>query len=412
MKYPKHLIVFGNASNAFQGTRTLSTGEVIKNYAATVADIGNNITITEDIKKTYNEATIDLPAIQNEFFNTIDMKRFDVFKIYFKYFDNKEDAEAAGVDDLDLIFDGYVESTPMTESKTEGLVYNGLRLKSTAGLFYETNSPVKFFDGTINTIMEAVQQYGVSTYFLTGLEIDPNISANWVLKVGTNNFLGEVFDNIRKSYSINIYQESDGNLRIRLPSSFSEFQNPWIMDLLTNAFEVDYGDVSQNTDSIIIVGTNCVGVAFDPITYQLKNGVLRENLVSSIVPNNRLLNPRVIVRRDLYNTEDCQRVARETLLEVAKNYVISVKCLYDPEIQLGDTFIINNSRKVFNTQIWIVKSKTINISKDGAATLDIKGYSNCLVDFPEDILISATGILDTDILELTDRVVSATELHA
>jgi len=411
MKYPKHLILFGNASNAFQGTKTLSTGEVVKNYASTIADIGNNIVINEDLLKTYNTATIDLPAISNEFFNTIDMKRFDVFKIYFKYFENKADADSAGIDNLDLIFDGYVEATPMSESKMSGLNYEGLSLKSTAGLFYETNSPVKFFDGTINTILEAIQQYSVSTYFLSGLEVDSNISPNWLFKVGTSNFLGEVFDNIRKGYSVNIYQESDGVLRIRLPSSFSESQNPWIMDILTNAFEVDYGDVSQNVDSIVVAGTNCIGVAFDPITYQLKNGVLRENLVSKIVPVNRLLNPIVIVRRDLYSTEDCQRVAREKLLEIAKNYVITIKCLYEPEMQLGDTFIVNNSQKIFNTQIWIIKSKTIKINKSGAATLTIKGYSNCLVDFPEDILTSATGILDTDILELTDRVVSATELH-
>ncbi len=73
------------------------------------------------------------------------MKRFDVFKIYFKYFENKADADSAGIDDLDLIFDGYVEATPMSESKMSGLNYEGLSLKSTAGLFYETNSPVKFF---------------------------------------------------------------------------------------------------------------------------------------------------------------------------------------------------------------------------------------------------------------------------
>jgi hypothetical protein len=411
MKYPKHLIVFGNASNAFQGNRTLSTGEVVRNYVATVADIGNNITIEEDLDKTYNEASLDLPAIRNEFFNTIDFKRFDVFKIYFKYFNTKEEADAATVDNLDLIFDGYIESTPMSESKMDGLNYNSLGLRSTAGLFYETNSPVRFFDGTLQTIIDTIIQYSVSTYFLTGLEVDSNISQNWVFKVGTTHFIGEVFDNIRKNYALKIFQKSNGVLKIQLPSSFGSHFNPWIMDVLNNVFEIDYGDVSQNLDSVVVIGTNCIGVAFDPITYQLKNGVLRENLVSSIIPDNRLLNPKVVVRRDLFNSEDCQRVARELLLEIAKNYVITIKALYEPGVQLNDVFIVNNSKKILNNQLWIVKHKTVEINKDGAATMTIKGYSNSLVEFPEDILISATGILDTDILELTDRVINATELH-
>ena len=121
MIYPKHLIEFGNASNAFEKI-TLENGEVTLDYIGTLADIGNNIVIEEDLYKTYNTASLELPAIQNEFFDTIDFKRFDVFKIYFKYFENKSDADSATKDDLDLILDGYIDSTPMRESKLEGVV--------------------------------------------------------------------------------------------------------------------------------------------------------------------------------------------------------------------------------------------------------------------------------------------------
>lgn len=407
-QYAKHLILFGNGSNAFQYTK-LENGEYVRNYVATVSDIGNNIVIEEDMLKTYNEATLEVPAIRNSYLNTLDLKKYDVFKIYFKYFNNKTEADAATIDDLDLIFHGYINSLPTREDKSSGLIYSDLGLRSTSGLFYETTSLVKYFDSNLQFILETARDY--SNLFNIDFDIDSNIKSNWIFKVGTSNYIGEVFDNLRKDYAINIFQKPDGVMNISLPSSFYPKEESFIMDLKTNVFEIDYGDVTQNVDTIIVLGTNCVGIAFDPIAYQLKRGVLPKDLVNSINPDKSTLNPLMIFRRDLYSEEDCQRVAREKLLSLCKNYVITLKCKFEPSVQLGSQFIVINSNKLSPNQVWIVKHRHIEINKTGGAIMTIKGYSNSISEFPEDLVLDSSGIYDTDILELGSRIESVTTLH-
>lgn len=410
MKHPKHLILFGNASNAFKVVE-LETGERIRQYSATIADLGNNIVIEEDLTKTYNTATLELPAIKTEFLDTIDLKKYDVFKIYFKYFDTKEEADNANIEDLHLIFNGYVAETPMSESKTTGLVYPELRLRSTSSLLYESATQIDYFSGDLNLILETADKYSSLFAFIPKVEIDKNIKPTWVFNVSGGNFLGPVLDNLRKDYALHIFQKPNGNLFIGLPSSFDLDRQHYIMDVHSNVRNIDYGDVTQNVDCIIVLGTNCLGIAFDPIAYQMKQGVLPKNLKPSVVPDKSLLNPRMIFRRDLFNEEDCQRIAREQLLEMGKNYAITIDCLYDPLLGLGDTFIVTNSQRIKPNQIWVVKNKSTSISKSGAAVMTITGYSNSIIEFPEDIVLSPEGVFDTDILELSQKVDNVTRLH-
>jgi len=178
-------------------------------------------------------------------------------------------------------------------------------------------------------------------------------------------------------------------------------------DLLNNVFDIDYGDITQRVDSVVVLGLNCVGVAFDPIAYRLKNGIENEDFT----PDKNKLAPLYIIRRDVQNIETAQRIAREKLVELAKNYAITLSVVYSPEQFVGDAFNILNSQIIPPTQIWFIKSREVSISKDGGVTCSIVGYSNSVSDFPKDILLSSTGILDTDILELTDREINEVVLH-
>lgn len=413
MLYPKHLIEFANASNAFEKI-TLESGEIENRYIGTVADIGNNITIEEDMNKTYNTATLELPALQKEVqgsvLDTIDFKRFDIFRIYFNYFNTRAEAEAASKDDLDLIFDGYVDETPLMENKMSGLIYSDLGLKSTAGLMYEVSSVIPFYNSNLQFILETAQDY--SSTYVNGWTIDPNISLTWVFKVNGKNYLGEVFDEMRKNYAIQVYQLPNGYMNISVPSSFdNNYDQTWVMNLEENVFDVNYGNVAQKVDCIIVLGLNCIGIAFDPIAYQLKQGVTEDDLDIDITPTKSLLNPIFISRRDLTNEEDCQRVAREKLLEMAKNYVITLECKYEPDMTVGSPFVIINSQKVNSNQVWFVKHRTIKFDKEGGIIMIIKGFSNSITDFPEDIVLSPEGMFDTDILELSSKITSVTQLH-
>lgn len=403
--YPKHFIVFGNSSNAFEKNKV--TGE--NNYILTIADIGDNIRIERDLHKTFNTAEITLPSLQTELIDTFNLKKYDVFQIYFKYFNTKSEAESASIMDLDLIFDGYIEETPISESKMNGLVYGNLKMKSTAGLLYEISTQIPFFKSTMEVILDWAHRD--SNLYIPGFIVDKSISPNWLFNINASNYLGEVFDNMRKNYAIQIFQKYDSYISITLPSTFKPKEEAFIMDLNENVTEIDYGDTAQHIDTVIVLGTNCIGIAFDPIAYQLKRGVIPEDLKNSVIPDKSLLNPRMLNRRDLFSEEDCQRVAREELLKTAKNYTITLKCKFDSSLELGDNFIVINSKKLSPNQIWTVKHQTIDLSKGGGAMMTIIGYSHSLEDYPEDILLSPEGVLDTDILGVTSKAYSAMRLH-
>ena len=72
-------------------------------------------------------------------------------------------------------------------------------------------------------------------------------------------------------------------------------------------------------------------------------------------------------------------------------------------------FVVKNSKKINEFQKWIIKKRTVSISKSGLIC-NIIAYSNSIQDLPEDILLSSTGVLDTDVLALTDREIIATVL--
>lgn len=56
------------------------------------------------------------------------------------------------------------------------------------------------------------------------------------------------------------------------------------------------------------------------------------------------------------------------------------------------------------------KKITSTIEK-GNISSEIVGYSNSVTDFPSDILLSSSGILDTDILGITEKVEATLNLR-
>lgn len=366
-----------------------------------VFDLGNDIIIDENLDDIFMSGSVSLPKIESETWSTLDLKKYDVLKIYFKFFDSEEERQTATIDDMKLIFDGYIDTLPVSEDKSSGINYNGLSFKSTIALLWERTAPLPFTSLPVLNIINLGLEYTELQFLIPSIEYDANIPDYFVPKIDSTKYFGNVLEQLRQKYAIHTYQKGDGSLVIKFPSSFYGTDRPlYEYDLQTNIFNIDYGDIAQKVDCVCVLGMNCVGVAFDPIAYNLKQGLSPDGEVVEI--DKTKLNPLYIVRRDVFNREEAQLLAREKLVELAKNYAITFSCVYEPDQQIGDMFVIKNSSVIDENQKWIIKSRAVELNKTNISC-SISAYSNSIQDLPEDLLLSATGILDTDILEITDR---------
>ena len=387
MKYPKHFVVIRD-----------------KKF-----DIGQNYTIDEDLDIPYMKMNFDFPYYETGEWTTKQFRKYDRVQMYFDFFDSPGELARANIDSMPKIFDGYINRMELSEDKSGGSNYK-MYTRSTIGLSYERTIEIPSFSGDINTIMQrSLQQTDILAYI-------PNIyvkgiSDTMTLKVEGNKYFGKVLDQLREKYAIQTFQVGSGDLYIQTPAYLTgQTVEASVYDLKTNVFNMNYGEITQDVDTVVVVGNNCIGIAFDPIGFQLKKGVALENIQTTISPDSTDLNALFIYRRDLYSQQECQEVAINKLIELARNYQISFDTVFEPTRKVGDMFLINNSDRISSTQKWIMKKRTTVIGKDNVKST-ISGYSNSITDFPDDILLSSTGILDTDILEVTEKVANLVSLH-
>lgn len=381
MKYPKHLLVIGN-----------------KQF-----DIGNGFALEEDFDTGYQTLSFEFPYIEVGNFSTTNIRKYDACKLYFNWFSSAEERDVATIDNMYQCIYGYIDSFTRSESKDTGLNYN-IIVKSTFGLAFERSAELSSYSGNIETITAwMLESSGVANY-LPAIDYR-GLSEGFVIKVDSSKFPGVVLKSFKEKYAINVFQTGDGSLRVWTPSyMLQQDVGVYEYDLETNIFNVDYGDGQNDIDCVIVHGTNASGVAFDPIAIQLKYNL--PILPTPETLDQGLLNPLHIERRDLYSETDCQKVAQEKMVEIGRNYTITATTEYNPSQFLGDMFIIKNSLIIPETQKWIIKKRSAVISKDNVECT-IVGYSNSVTDFPDNILISQTGLLDTDMLDVTEKTTFA-----
>lgn len=375
-----------------------------------IFDIDDNITITEDLDKVPIEASFTIPFINEGALDTTNLHKYDAVKIYFKFYESARARDIGTLDDMYLVFDGYITTLENSENKSGGDEYN-VKCVSTAGLMYERGTLVPTFTGTIPMICEQLLDQGNMINYFPNINIE-GFSQNFVAQVESNKFLGKVFDEMKEKYAMYIFQSGNGDLWITLPSWFGEQTEFKTYDLQQNVFDINYGEITQNVDTVVCFGAgNVFGVAFDPISYQLKLGTDPNNLQNTVQPERELMSELYIYRRDLFGSEDCQRVAKEKLIELAKNYSLSFSTEFDPLQKVGDKLVIINSKKISPGQKWIIKSREITIQKSDISC-NITCYSNSIQDIPENMLSSAVlGLLDTDTYEITEKIENEVNLH-
>jgi len=390
MKYPKHLIVIKN-----------------KSY-----NLGNDIVIEEDLDILYQTANFSFPYYDNNKQGLKIFNRYDNVQIYFKFFDTAAERENATVDDLQRIFTGYINRMEVSQNKSGGYNYN-LYCRSTAAFAYEISDITKIQSNYMKKIIEDSITDSELSKYITNVD-STGWSDDFVIQVTPELYIGKVFDQIKSDYAIHIFQSGDGTLNIRSPFYLikqDEGTNTKVYDLTKNVFSISYGEITNDVETVVVVGAvaGAVGVAFDPISYQLKTGVPKEELKSTVVPIPTLQNPLWIMRRDLLNSVDCQLAAQNKIVELAKNYQISFDCEYDPSVMISTPFLINNSAIISNRQQWITKKRTINISKSNIKCT-ITGYSNSVTDIPDKYTIGTLGILSTNYLKIEQKTRSALDL--
>lgn len=377
-------------------------------------ELGDNISIEEDLDEIYNTANLELPDVTSLGLKTL--RKFDSLIIYYNDFPTREQANNAEISDCKKIFTGYIHSVKVNESKTDGIMYT-VEGRSTLGLAYERTTITKAF----NTLLSEIMVKGLTETFLLGIIPYIYISSDIdevVIKVDAETDFGKVIESIKDKYPIKIFQLGDGGVWITTPSFFNKkteseggvrfikkkdnndtiINRVFEYDLKTNVSSIDYGDITNNINTVIVYGLNTFGVAFDPIAYEL------QYQTSLIAPQNLSVLP--VYRRDVANLVECRKIAYETLIDIQKSNTLTLDCYYKPVRQIGDNLKIMNSKIINEERLFTIKRKTTSINKNGISST-IVAYRTGLADVSRE---ESTGyqtveeLLQSDILNIQDKL--------
>jgi len=374
-KFPKHLVVIRDK----------------------VIDVTGEISMSFDMTNIYPTCSFELPLFQSGGFDTTTVKNYDNLEIYFNYFDTQFLADTATIDKMYKVFKGYVSDVKSSEGGGE--FKTNVEGAGTAKLFFENTTLTKIFNSNLRTIVnKAIDEVPLFSSMTNSIVIDSNISDNLILKVDSSSNFGKVLQSIQEKYAINIFQQGNGNVIFKWPIyMFQNTATSFDFDLETTVANIDYGSQSNLYDTVVVVGNNCNGIAFDPISYQLKNSLA----VPELNPDPAKLSILFLYRRDVISQESAQEIARNKLLDILKNYTLSFDSIFIPYLYLGDLIRIKNAKKVSKNTLFIVKSMNITIGETVKCSYTC--YNNAAQDFPSDILLSNTGIWDTDILSVKTK---------
>jgi len=371
------------------------------------------ITLPDSTTVQYNQADTGV--------NTNELKKFDRCNIYYGEFETdpgaitqhgEEDYRAGGVQ-LTKIFEGFIDTVKLSKSKSS-ISYNFTAL-GTLGMANYKNLSYEHKEGTAGTLIPTWLQ-------ISGLQIGEfnipgqvpaydyiPLSKMRFVDVDADNFLivgnggtalKDVLSGIREKYALIIHQSGDGYVNVLFPfflvNNYGDAGvTAWEFNINDGTlYDIDYGDLTQAYNGIVVIGQGGIkGVAVDVIALQNNGGVV---------------NYLTLEHQDLKSEEDCQKVAREKLLEMEKNYFITVKTKFDPRFAVGQPVAIIDNDKYDGTQVFWIKKYSFTISKtDVSCTVQASAAGQTLI--PEDLIMASDGIADVDILEIRDKELDTTD---
>jgi hypothetical protein len=408
-------------------------------------ELGNDFNLSFDMDAVIGQCTFKLPYIDlGESVSLKRLKKGDEVKLWFGSFDeNPGDTTINEVDasfdnngyqlphnGMYLIFDGVIDRIPLSKSKDDypyeitaigslGLG-NGLQI---ARAVKELNTPRDM----INTLLQvAGLQIGENNVGEGNIDLFPSNkirllytseSSLQIQTSGGTNLIDEI-KSIRDRHSLIVFQSGDGLINITTPQQLAGGVNStnatggirqiatWDFRWGDNIFEIDYGELNNDVNTIICVGKfGRVGYGVDPYALQLTAGYDEQGEPNPIQPQHYKYN--TLIRRSVSNPEELERIAKDKLLELTRNYVVSIKTLYSPHYMIGDAIRIFDEDRYPNGQIFFIKKIDAIISKnDVSCTLTV--YSNSLAVVPEKFILDSTGVADVDVLDIENDLNDAT----
>lgn len=371
-----------------------------------ITEMGNNFSPEFDTDAICGTMNFTLPYIDSsneKYFNASDavyfktLKRYTAIALYYAKFD--ADPGTVTVDDLTLVFTGYINKTP--QSKSKGSANLNFECIGMLGISSEMNLPTNVEVVTGSEYLSTLfAKSGLSTLIPTTDIIDylTTESRSLVVKWGGEPNIKKVLEGLNESYGIKVHQRGDGKVMIfdMLGIFLSELTS-WTLKLGESIFDIDYGDVASQINRIVVHGFGGNdGVAADPTALVEKQagfpGFDEENLWST----------EVHYRQDISDVLELEAIARNILFDKLQNNVVTIKTLWEPAMAVNQIVYISDGEKYDNTK-FVVKKVAMSLSKTSAeATLTC--FRSALALAPENMIKDVGGFTDLRTLEVNKEV--------
>ena len=344
------------------------------------------------------------------------LTRFDLIQLFFKEFDT--DPGIVGVDDLTMVFDGYIDKIKLSKSKMdypytiECLGVLGLANERGVSLYNE-----EF--GGVEAVHLLLQRAGMQKNSVgEGVDIIPKNKVISNMQLGTTELLikwdggkllKEILDNVRDKYGVRVHYQGNGYLHVFEPMAFFSTTVAvdvvlWEFILEDNVISVDYGELTTKYNTVIVhygpPGDEQVAIAVDPTSLQ-KNVGSGDNV-------ERINNYSIfhIFRGDILSYDEAVKVAKNKLLELIRNYVVNLTIPFHPEYKVTDFINFSDGEK-YQQAFFMIKKYSFTISKTDVSCT-IQCVASTLDALPENFIISPLGITDIHTLEIEKDVTDET----
>lgn len=368
MQYPKHFI----------------------QVKTSVLDLGDNIELQQDVDTVYKTLTFTIPYVKNIDVDLLNIKKFDNVQLFYNEFRTSESRDNATFEDCVNIFNGYVQSVVVSEDKDNGveLVFT---CRSNLGLVYERTTLVKSYSASLSEIFtKGLSEIGIM-HLIPYVKVSADI-VDTVVQVPSENNFGKVIDSIKKKYPIKVFESYDGGVFITTPSFFDKNYNltllssfdvaasltrgsareSWKHDLKSDVNKINYGNVINNINCVVVIGYNYPGVAYDIASYRQQHG-------NTLKAEN--LSVETIYRRDIFNPIEARRLAYEELIDRLKNYTVELDTVFNPYQKIGDIVQIQNSVVIDEDVLFTIKRRNVTISSSDGVNCNIVLYRTGLSDY-------------------------------
>jgi len=388
---------------------------------------GDNFQGKIDMDSLYGTLTFTLPyqaldnltvatseGQQSTIISSLRLRKNMLVRLYFKELQTNQDVN---IEDMDLIFNGKINKVPVRKEKTN--IDYTIECEGTLAFSHNSKPTVNVNETEITSIPYVILQRGNlqagpdNEFALS----NPNQVQNLIPIADVKNYLGfmngitakvnaanttaDVIKSFRDRYGIIFIQQLSGEVYVYAMTGLllQSQTEAWEFDTNKNIFNIEYTDTTSDIDAVIVYGRGgAIGEALDILKIQSKG-------ITPDINGNYNVRTLRLERRDIFDEEALQKIAREKLLEINKNNLVTFSTKFDPDFKIGDLFTINDYDFFSGSEVFFIKSIEWSLAKT-EYDCTITGFANSLAYLPENIIDSSSsvGLADVDTLGITTKV--------